>query len=566
MYEGNYGLAAAKFAQAIQMAGPLPEYCENLARALHASGQFRQAAACYEQAIAGSPDNLRLNLSLARVLIQDDRAAAAVTLLKQALTLNPAAAEAWALLGGALNLSGQTAHAAEALEQAVCLDSKCASYHYDLGLVLSRLGHLEKSEASYRRALQVNPGFPEALNNLGNLLHRRSASAEAAACFRRALRYRPDYADARYNLGLALQSLDLLEEAGDCYEQVLGQTPGHHAASNNYGNVLMGLGRVHEALSRYQHAAGLAPGNREYRTNAGMAQLLKGDFREGWRNYGARLSPSITSAKLWNGEHLEGSSILLLSEQGLGDTIQFIRFARHLRSEGGRVNAFCPPTLVDLLRTAADIDDVIPDTHPAPSCDWYAPLLHLPAVFGTRPGTIPAQIPYVSADAARVRDWELLLRASIGEGTQFRVGIAWRGGSDHWNDRNRSMNSAVLSALRGIPATAFFSLQKGFRYGCDALDFTPLPRELNDFADTAALMAHLDLVISVDTSVAHLAGALGHPAWVLLPFAPDWRWMLGRTDSLWYPGMRLFRQPRRGDWTSVLEQVREALASLACAR
>ncbi len=563
MLEKNFALAASKFAQAIQLAGPLPQYCENLARALHAGGQLRQSAACYEQAIAGSPDNVRLYLSLARVLIQDDRAAAAATLLKQTLVLKPHTAEAWALLGGALNLCGQPAQAAEALQQAVSLDSKCAAFHYDLGLVLSRLGNLEKSETSYRHALQINPRFPEALNNLGNLLHRRRASSEAVACFRRALRHRPDYADARYNLGLALQSLDLLDDAEDCYRRVLERAPQHHAASNNYANVLMGLGRIPEALSRYQHAVRLAPANREYRINAGLAQLLKGDFREGWRNYGARVSPSVPGARLWNGEHLEGSTILLSSEQGLGDTIQFIRFARHLRAEGGRVHASCPAALVDLLRTVTDLSDVIPDTDPAPPCDWYAPLLHLPAVFGIRPGTIPAQIPYLFADPARVRDWELLLRTSRRASTQLRVGIAWRGGPDHWNDRHRSLNPSLLNAFQDVPSTAFFSLQKGYREGCDGLDFTPLPRDLTDFADTAALMMHLDLVISVDTSVAHLAGALGRPAWVLLPYAPDWRWLLGRNDSPWYPGMRLFRQPRRGEWRPVLDEVRESLLALS---
>jgi tetratricopeptide (TPR) repeat protein len=566
MGDGDFDRAASLFARAIEIDGPRSEHCGNLAAALLNAGKFRQAAVCYEQAIAGDPGNIRFYLDLARALIQDGRASEAVSHLKRALTLMPESAEGWALLGGAMNLTGQTALAAEALQQAVEIDPGQASYHFDLGLVLCQLGDLEGSEAAYRRALLVNPEFPQALNNLGNLLRRSHAPVEAVACFRRVLQNKPDYADARYNLGLALQSLDRLEDAEACYQRVMKEVPGHHAASNNCANVLMGLGRIQEALSRYEHAVRLDPANREYRVNAGMAQLLEGDFRQGWQNYASRPAPAATGMRLWNGEHLKGSSILLLSEQGLGDTIQFIRYARLLGLEGGRVHAFCPPALAELLESAAGLECVVPDDQAPPSCDWYAPLLHLPAVFGTRIGTIPADIPYLKADPDRIRKWGAWIGAETSPSSHLRIGIAWRGGPDHWNDRNRSINPACLTALNRLPAVKFFSLQKGQPRGCEGLDFVPLPRDLGNFADTAALIMHLDLVISVDTSVAHLAGALGQPVWLLLPFAPDWRWMRGRDDSPWYPGMRLFRQPRRGEWLPVMEQIREALVSLTQTR
>jgi len=562
MQQRDFDRAASLFAQAIGIAGPVPEYCGELAEALNRAGKFRQAAACYEQALAGDPGHVQFYLNLARVLILDDRAEAAVTVLKRALKWMPESAEAWALLGGALNLTGQTAAAAAALQKSVDLDSGQASYHFDLGLVLCRLGDPEKSEAAYRRALQVNPAFPQALNNLGNLLRRSNSAAEAVSCFRRALRIKPDYAEARYNLGLALQSLDRLEEASACYREVLNQSPGHHAAANNHANVLLSLGRIDAALTQYEHALRLAPATREYRINAGMAQLLHGDFRNGWQNYAFRAAPSVPGGNLWNGEPLRGRSILLLSEQGLGDTIQFIRYARLLHREGAQVQACCPASLAEILQSAPGIERVFPDVQPPLSCDWYVPLLNLPKVFGTRAGTIPADVPYLSADPDRVRNWgEWISHVTPGD-TQLRVGIVWRGGPDHLNDRNRSLNPSDLAPLQGIPAVTFFSLQKGCRTGCEGLNFVPLPRELDCFADTAALMAHLDLVISVDTSTAHLAGALGRTAWVLLPFAPDWRWMLGRSDSPWYPGMRLFRQPRRGKWRPVLNQVRDALVKL----
>jgi Flp pilus assembly protein TadD len=556
MRENNFALAAAKFAQAIDLAGPVAEYCHNLARALHAGGKFRQAATCYEQAIAGQPGKVQLYLELARVLIQDGRGAEAVTVLQRALGLTPHLGEAWALLGGVLNLSGHAEQAAEALREAIRLDPGQAAFHYDLGLVLCRVGDLEKSEAAYRCALQLNPKFPEALNNLGNVLQRNKNSVEAVSCFRRALRYLPDYPDAQYNLGLALQSLDRLEDAESCYRSVLKAAPAHHAASNNYGNVLMGQGRIPEAMSRYEHAMQLAPANREYRVNTAMAQLLEGNFLEGWRNYGWRPKPAVPGGALWTGQPLNGSSILLLSEQGLGDTIQFIRYAHHVKYLGGHVQALCPEPLVELIRTAPGVGQAIAADREFPSCDWYAPLLHLPAVFGTRIDTIPSNVPYLSADPVRGRAWEASLDIPA---THLRVGIVWRGGTDHWNDRNRSMDPSFLAVLEGVPATTFVSLQKGYREGCKGLTFAPLHRDLMDFADTAALMAQLDLVISVDTSVAHLAGALGLPTWVLLPFAPDWRWMRGRADSPWYPDMKLFRQERRGKWLPVLKKVREAL-------
>ena len=566
MKDRDFDRAAGLFARAIQIEGPRSEYCGNLAAALLGAGKFRQAATCYEQAISVEPGNIRFHLDLARALMQDGRAIDAVTHLKRTLTLKPESAEAWALLGGAMNLTGQTAIAAEALQQAVELDPGQASYHFDLGLVMCRLGDLERSEAAYRRALLVNPGFPEALNNLGNLLRRSNAAAEAVACFRRALEKKPDYADARYNLGLALQSLDRLEDAEACYQRVLNEVPDHHAASNNRANVLLGLGRIHEALSGYEHSVRLAPANREYRVNAGMAQLLRGDFRQGWQNYAARVAPGFAGARPWNGEYLNGSSILLLSEQGLGDTIQFIRYARLLNLEGGRVYATCPPDLTELLETATGLEGVIPDNQAPPSCDWYAPLLHLPGIFGTRLGTIPAEIPYLKADPDRVRQWGSWLSGLELSASDLRIGISWRGGPLHWNDRNRSIDPACLAPLGGLPAVKFFSLQKGQRAGCDGMDFVPLPRDLGSFADTAALMPHLDVILSVDTSVAHLAGALGRPTWLLLPFAPDWRWMLDRHSSPWYPGMRLFRQQRRGEWLSVIEQVREALAGFGQTR
>jgi Flp pilus assembly protein TadD len=553
---GKYELAASLFVEAIQLAGPAVHYCHSLARSLQASGKYSQAAVCYKQAIGGAPGNVQLYLELARALLQDNRDTEAVNVLRHAVAVQPNAAEGWALLGGALSLTGHSGHALEALRQAIALDAGQASFHYDLALVLSQNGEVHAAEATYRHALEMNARFPEALNNLGNLLRRRNAPEEAVACFHRALLYRPEYPDATYNLGLALQDLDLLEDAETSYKAVLAKNPDHHAALNNYGNVLLGQGRVHDALARYEAASKLAPQSRDYRVNIGMAQLLNGDFRAGWRNYASRVAPTASDGLLWSGEPIDGRSILLLSEQGLGDTLQFIRYAQHIKFARGQVRALCPEPLAELLRTVPGLESVTVTGQQPPQCDWYAPLMHLPGMLDTRLESIPGQTPYLYADAERVRQWGLSLEMPD---SHLKVGIAWRGGADHRNDRNRSIDPAHFAELAGLPDITYVSLQQGHRRGFDSLPFTPLQRELTCFADTAALMVHLDLVISVDTSVAHLAGALAVPVWTLLPFAPDWRWLLGRSDTPWYPGMKLFRQTQRGEWRSLLRGVREEL-------
>jgi tetratricopeptide (TPR) repeat protein len=553
----DYQLAAALISRAIRYGGPGARHCRTLAEVFTAQGLNGQAALCYRQAIVDQPADITLYLGLARALINDSRPAEGAGVLAQALALQPEAAEGWALLGAAFNLSGRLRDAVDALRHAIKLQPSEARFHFDLGVTSAQLGHTNEAEEAYRKALQQRTHFPEALNNLGNLLRRRGADEEAAACYRNALVQRPDYCDARYNLGLALQTLDLPEKAESCYRAVVRQLPDHHAAKNNLANTLLETGKPGEALDYYEEALRVKPDNPEYRANLGMAQLLSGNFAEGWRNYGARSVAPRNAAPLWKGEPLQGRTILLCSEQGFGDTIQFVRYTRLLSELDVRVLVSCPQSLTRLLNTMPDIAGLAAITGALPASDYQVPLLHLPAILGTRLETIPAHIPYLFADPDLVRDWALKLDIPK---SHLKVGIAWRGSPAHRNDRKRSIEPAELSALAGVPGTSFISLQQGLSDGVGgALPFVPLGRELTDFADTAALMSNLDIVISVDTAVTHLAGALAVPVWTLLAYNPDWRWMLGRDDSPWYPGMRLFRQERRGDWGSVMRRVREEL-------
>ena len=555
--QAEYQLAAALITRAIRYGGPGARHCKTLAEIFTAQGLHGQAALCYRQALIDQPAEIGLYFGLARALINDSRPAEGAGVLAQAIALQPEVAEGWALLGAAFSLSGQRRDAVDALSHAIRLQPAEARFYYDLGVTFAQLGQTHEAEEAYRKALRQRTHFPEALNNLGNLLRRRGAAEEAVACYRNALLQRPAFDDARYNLGLALQLLDRPEEAESCYRAVVRQLRGHHAAKNNLANTLLETGRLDEALDCYQEALRLTPDNREYRVNLGMAQLLSGNFADGWLNYGARSATPRNDAPLWKGEPLRGRTILLCSEQGFGDTIQFVRYAGALTELGVRVLVSCPRSLTHLLKTMPDIAGLAAITGALPVSDYQVPLLHLPAILGTRVENIPAHVPYLFADPDLVREWALKLAIPK---SHLKVGIAWRGSPEHRNDRQRSIDPAELSALAGVPGTSFISLQQGLSDGVRGqLPFVPLGRELNDFADTAALMSNLDLVISVDTAVAHLAGAMAVPVWTLLAYNPDWRWMLGRDDSPWYPGMKLFRQEHRGDWGSVMRRVRDQL-------
>jgi hypothetical protein len=359
-----------------------------------------------------------------------------------------------------------------------------------------------------------------------------------------------------------------LDQAIACHRTALQLNPNLLEAHSNLGNALVDQGLLDQAIKAYRSALALKPYHPEVRSNLAMCLLLQGDYPAGWREYEWRWSfgdnPDV-SKPLWDGGDLAGRTILLRAEQGLGDTIQFIRYLPLVTSRGGRVIVECQPELIRLLKQLPFASDWIPIGESLPSYDVWRPLLSLPFVFATTTENIPQQIPPLVAPSDRVEDFRKAL-SSCSPG--MKIGLAWAGRSGHKNDRNRSISLSLLADLARIPNAHFVSLQKGpsaaQASGLEsAIKLIDLTDQLRDFADTAALIDHLDLVISVDTSVAHLAGAMGKPVWLLLPFAPDWRWMTGRGDSPWYPTMRLFRQLSIGDWAAVIQQMAEQLSRLA---
>ncbi len=366
------------------------------------------------------------------------------------------------------------------------------------------------------------------------------------------------------NLGALLHGFDRSEEAAESYRQVLASHPDHVASHCNLGVSLMARNDIAGAAECYRHAIAVIPDHAEAHWNLSLAQLVAGDFANGWPGYEWRLRtrrhvPRDFAEPVWGGGPLAGKTILLHREQGFGDTIQFIRYAPLVAGRGGRVVLEVQPQLARLAAGVAGVAEVVVAGTKLPPFDLHCSLLSLPDRFATDLATIPADIPYLTPDPAAVERWRL----KLGDGSGLKVGIAWAGNPSHKNDRNRSVAIERLLPLLEVPGIRWFSLQVGEHAG----DLARLPigmvadlsGELGDFSDTAAVIANLDLVIAVDTAIVHLAGALGRPVWAMMTFAPDWRWLLDREDSPWYPSLRLFRQATLGDWDSVLVRMRQAL-------
>lgn len=451
-----------------------------------------------------------------------------------------------------------------------------------LGVALQRLGAVTEAEAAWRRALALLPDDANLHTNLGLLLEERGALAEAEQHQRRAVALDPDSAPILTNLGDLLAHHGQPDEAHALYRAALARDPAFATAHCNLGVLLADQGDARAAEAAFRHALALRPDFPQCRVNLAQLLLIQGRFDEGWPLHESRLArarqkgevPSTTATPQWQGEPLHGRSIIVLPEQGYGDEIQFCRYVPWLKSLGARhVTLACRPGLTKLMQTLAGADQVVDQDEGLallPRHDYWTVLLSLPLHAGTRLESVPANIPYLHPDPERVRQRVPQLDATAAPaplGNGLRVGLVWRGNPNHLNDPARSLPALdTLAPLWAVPGIRFFSLQKS------RLPQPPAPRaqplvdlapHIDDFADTAALLSGLDLLISVDTAVAHLAGALGCPCWLLLPaHKADWRWLEGRTDSPWYPGLRLFRQQEHDNWRPVVASVASALQEL----
>jgi hypothetical protein len=432
---------------------------------------------------------------------------------------------------------------------------------------LNGLKRWAEALAAYDRAAALAPADVAAWNDRGTVLLALDRVAEGLASFETAARLQPGFADAHNNRAVALRLLGRLEEAVAAADHVLAQRPSSMEAWINRGSALLDMGLPEQARANFRTAWELNPNAQAARFNEAIAALLLGDCADGWQAWEARWGTAAFAPSrrdfpqpLWLGrDDIAGRTVLLHAEQGFGDTLQFCRYVPLVAARGARVVLELPAPLAKLLRSLQGGPYVVPRGDPLPDFDLHCPLMSLPLAFGTHLASIPADVPYLAPPEDAVQRWA----DKLGPRRTPRIGLAWSGSRGYGNDRRRSIPLEHLRPLAGLEA-ALYSLQRDLRPP-DVPAFAAMRRvvhfgrTLSDFAETAAVISQLDLIIAVDTAVAHLAGALDKPVWLLLPFAPDWRWLLGRSDSPWYPTARLFRQQRPGDWPGVLAEVMAAL-------
>jgi tetratricopeptide (TPR) repeat protein len=533
------------------------------ALAAHRGGALEAAVEGYRGVTAHLPAHVDAWGNLAMALQALGRGEEAVDAARRALALRPDLAELHVTLAAALKTAGRLDEARDALERAIALKPDSAAAHIGLGNVLRAGGAAEAALEEYERAGLLAPGDIAAHSNQGLALKDLGRPEAALIRFRRALAVNPGAAEVHFNLGNTLRETGALEDAAEALARAVDLDPGHNRARANLGVTLRDLGRLDEALACFDAAIARDPGHADAHWNRALTLLLAGDFERGWAEYEWRwratgMTPRDFPQPMWDGAPPEWRTILLHAEQGMGDCLHFIRYAPLVAAKGAKVVVECPAPLVGLVRSCAGIAEVVARGAELPEFDLHAPLMSLPGLLATRGDTIPAETPYLRAPEHATTALEKVLAAPAG---RINIGIVWAGNPAHDNDRNRSCDPALFSRLAEIPGVALYSLQKDDRTG--ALAAPPLAADLSpvleDFSDTAYAVAKLDLVVTVDTALAHLAGALGRPVWLALPFAPEWRWQLGRGDSPWYPSMRLFRQSRPGDWAGVFERIAQAL-------
>jgi tetratricopeptide (TPR) repeat protein len=612
--QGKLDQAVAHLRQAIQYQPRYAEAYNNLGIVLAQQGKLTAAVNSYQQALQIKPDYAEAHSNLGLVLASLGQLAEAVVRHQQALKIKPdfesarnhlrvvlAALEqlsqemerfqlsnflymtdyaaAYNELGVDLKARGRLLEASASFQAALRLRADFVEAHSNLGVTFQERGHTDEAIASLCQALALQPDFVDAHNHLGTVLESVGQLDKAIACYRQAIRRRPNFAEAHNNLGVALHKQGKYDEAVAHYRRALELKPDYPDAHYNLGAVLVDQGQLDEGVASYERALWLKPDYGEAHLGRAQAWLQMGDFQRGWPEFEWRwrckaFPPRPFPQPVWDGSSLEGRTILLHAEQGLGDTLQFIRYAplvKQRAGQRGQVIVECQEELLPLLATCAGIDRLVarggalpsPSAQALPPFDTHAPLMSLPRILqAASPSlmTIPAEVPYVTADPELVDQW----RRHLGSIPVFKIGIAWQGNPDHSNDRHRSIPLLRFAPLAQLERVQLFSLQKGpgteqLIKMAEQLAITDLGSQFQTFQDTAAVLKNLDLVITVDSAVAHCAGALAVPAWVLLPYATDWRWLLHREDNPWYPTLRLFRQKQPGNWDEVLERVAQAI-------
>jgi tetratricopeptide (TPR) repeat protein len=551
-------------------------------RTLERQGRLNAAAAGCRNVLQQDPGNVDAWFLLSGVEQRRNASAAALDAVERALASDPANAPALCRRGSILRALGRVEEAAESQRRAIVADPRYAEARNNLGNCLRDLKRPEEAIQQYQHAIALNPDYAQAHHNLGVTLQDLDREVEAIRSLWRAVVLKPDYASAMLNLGTALLRQDKLTEAEGVLRRAVDLKPDDGVAHLQLASALLQMNRSEDAEPSLRRAVGLLPDVVEAEFDLSLLLLAHGRFADGWKHYQSRwrlpenlANPATKqvrrSVPLWAGEPVDGKAILIQIEQGLGDAIQFSRYVPLLVQRGARVTMLCRGLVVRLLAPVAAVAEVLTRVERSRAFDYRAPLMDLPRIFGTELETIPrSDGPYLFAEPERVATW----RERIGA-DGFKIAICWQGTPNTRIDKGRSIPLSAFAPLAALPGVRLISVQKN--NGLDQLEHLPAGMRVETlgpdfdagpdaFLDTAGVMENCDLVITSDTSVAHLAGALARPTWLALSTMADWRWLRHRQDSPWYPSMRLFRQRQAGDWSTVFAEMAESLGGLLAAQ
>ena len=566
----RYLEAAAAFEEAFAHDPEMADAFSNLGAILRRIGDIEGAIAQYSEAIRIRPAFAAAHYNIGNAYaLKGDRTSAAES-YRNAIEYKPDYAEAWNNLGRLLNEGGRHREALEACFEGLRSSPDNPHLRNNAGNALQGLGRYEEAAREYGRAIELAPNMSEAYSNLGIALKEAGDIAPAIEAHRKAVRRAPNDIGTLNNYGTALQAAGDLANATAVFERALSLDPKSAMTNVNLGTALMERNEVDRAITVFENVIDtvvLGDETNEHALaykNLGLALMLRGDLVKGAEQYAWRwhtrefVSRDLPSPQ-WTGEALSGERVFVAWEQGFGDAIQFARLAGCIEARGGQAVFEAPSPLVAMLANATGLSEVVPHGDPLPETDLHIPMFDLLSAFSANPADLPGEIPYIHADPEHIERWS----DRIPNTGRPRIGLVWAGRPTHRNDRNRSISLEIFLPLLKLPDVDFYALQVGERTADIAAanlqnDLIDLSPRLTDFSETAAALENLDLLISVDTAIVHAAGALGRPAWVLLPFAPDWRWGLTGETTPWYPQHRLWRQTATGDWNGVIERLEQA--------
>ena len=566
----EFEASASRVGEAIKLNPSNPAYYVNHGIALKGNGQLDAALLSYDLAIALEPKFAAAHYSRGNVLSELKEFEAAVASFDRTIALQPGDPLAYMNRGSALRSLKQYASAVDSFDRVIAIQPNNADAHFSRGTALYGADRLSEAIESYDQAIALNPNHAQAHFNRGIALKAMQKNDAALISYEQAIATDPNYAEAYYNRGLLLQDQKKFDLAIASFERACSIQPSYFEAHLGCALAQSACNQLDSAVATCERAIAIQPESAEAHWCKSLALLLGGQLDRGWELYEWRWRLKISTENrsfqepMWTGlQSLQGKSIYIHHEQGFGDALQFCRYAKLLAARGARVIMEVPPHLMGVLKTLHGVSELIAIRSTAPVFDYQCALLSLPMAFKTTIDNIPAEDSYLRSDEQLVSHWNQIL----GPKTKTRVGVVWCGNPTHQNDHNRSI--ALSTLLEGIPdSVEVVSLQKEVR----DIDHAVLEchshvrhfgEALRDFSDTAALCSLMDVVVSVDTSVAHLSAALGKPTWILLPFNPDWRWLLDREDSPWYPSVKLYRQHALGDWEQVREKLQHDLQKIS---